>query len=283
MCAICGIGFMKDHSLRTPQVIKEIISNLLIECQKGGRQATGVSIMTEKEAHVLRRPVNGTHFVSLPEYADFLRETIQFKKGQEILSVIGHCRFPTKGDPSNHFNNHPIVCDRIVGVHNGCIGNDDELFAEHGMKRIAEVDTEIIFSLINHHKTLGKSTHEAVVATTNQIQGSYACAMQDLSNPYALYLFRAFGPTDIKYFPSLGVVFFATSQTFIENSVRFANLGVSNSVNYPNDTGIIFDLFKKKISRYEIKVENDTPMLSPKQKRRAGFITGGNHHHVWPD
>jgi glucosamine 6-phosphate synthetase-like amidotransferase/phosphosugar isomerase protein len=78
----------------------------------------------------------------------------------ELLASIGlppsatqallHVRDYTKGHPSIEANNHPIRHGRVVGIHNGIIVNDDELFARDGIERAEPgmtVDSEIIFAL----------------------------------------------------------------------------------------------------------------------------------------
>lgn len=47
---------------------------------------------------------------------------------EQTLCILGNTRDMTKGDPSNNYNSHPIVAGRIIGVHNGHIYNDDNLF-----------------------------------------------------------------------------------------------------------------------------------------------------------
>jgi glucosamine 6-phosphate synthetase-like amidotransferase/phosphosugar isomerase protein len=256
------------------------MTNLLIECQSNGRAATGLSILNTKEAHVLRRAKNATHLVSTEEYKNFMKENIDLKGSDGVQSIIGHCRWPTKGDPSNHYNNHPIVTEDIIGIHNGAISNDDELFEAHRIKRIAEVDTEIIFALINNYKKKGNNTSEAIIKATNQLSGSYACALQDINNPYALYLFRAFGPTSVAYFPSMHIVIFATNLSYIKRAVQGLSLGVFTLVDYSNDTGVIFDLYRKKMSRFDINIEGGS--YSRERSRTVGLLMGEGCH-VWPD
>lgn len=50
----------------------------------------------------------------------------------------------------NPFNNHPIRSSQIVGVHNGMLWNDDEIFDDMGINeyRQGEVDSEAIFAAL---------------------------------------------------------------------------------------------------------------------------------------
>src|SRR5436305_13560073 len=64
--------------------------------------------------------------------------------------LLVHVRDYTKGHPSLAANNHPIRHGSVVGIHNGIIVNDDELFARESIEHAeAEmtVDSEIIFAL----------------------------------------------------------------------------------------------------------------------------------------
>jgi glucosamine 6-phosphate synthetase-like amidotransferase/phosphosugar isomerase protein len=68
--------------------------------------------------------------------------------------VLIHTRDHTKGHPDIDANNHPIRHGAVVGVHNGVIANDDELFARYGLARHEEqmtVDSEAIFALMELH------------------------------------------------------------------------------------------------------------------------------------
>jgi hypothetical protein len=70
--------------------------------------------------------------------------------GTNSQSVLIHTRAATQGRPENNLNNHPIVHGSIVGIHNGIVYNDDDLFKHFGWERNAQVDSEAIFAAINH-------------------------------------------------------------------------------------------------------------------------------------
>src|SRR5678816_3424533 len=69
---------------------------------------------------------------------------------QIATQLLVHVRDYTKGHPRVVANNHPIRHGAVVGIHNGTIANDDELFAAHGIARAEPsmtVDSELIFAL----------------------------------------------------------------------------------------------------------------------------------------
>ena len=64
-----------------------------------------------------------------------------------------HVRDYTKGHPTIEANNHPIRHGSVVGIHNGIIVNDEEIFARYGFERAhpdMTVDSEAIFALAEH-------------------------------------------------------------------------------------------------------------------------------------
>lgn len=78
----------------------------------------------------------------------FIKDTLSVPRN--ATEVILHTRFATQGSETNNDNNHPIRVGPVVGVHNGVISNDWQLFNRMGIKdkRQAEVDTEAIFAAI---------------------------------------------------------------------------------------------------------------------------------------
>ena len=97
--------------------------------------------------------------------------------------VLLHTRDHTKGHPGIDANNHPIRHGSVVGVHNGVIANDDELFARYGLERHEDgmtVDSEAIFALMELHR------HEPRIL--RKLHGTMAAAWLDERTDDTLYL-----------------------------------------------------------------------------------------------
>ena len=107
---------------------------------------------------------------------------------QPATQALIHVRDYTKGHPSIEANNHPIRHGSVVGVHNGIIANDDELFADEGIERHhadMSVDSEIIFALVEREHG-GPHVFKRFV-------GSMATAWMDERRPGVLFLVRGVG------------------------------------------------------------------------------------------
>ena len=99
-----------------------------------------------------------------------------------------HVRDYTKGHPTIAANNHPVRHGSVVGVHNGIILNDEEIFERHGFERDAPrqtVDTEAILAL-------AESTGSSVEAL-EELRGSMATAWVDERREETLFVARGVG------------------------------------------------------------------------------------------
>jgi glucosamine 6-phosphate synthetase-like amidotransferase/phosphosugar isomerase protein len=102
--------------------------------------------------------------------------------------VLVHVRDYTKGHPTIEANNHPIRHGSVVGVHNGIIVNDEEIFARYGFERAhpdMTVDSEAIFALAEH----AEGSPEAL----EELHGAMATAWLDERMASVLFLARALG------------------------------------------------------------------------------------------
>jgi len=101
--------------------------------------------------------------------------------------LLVHVRDYTKGHPRIEANNHPVRHGAVVGVHNGIIVNDDEIFERHGWERDEPemtVDSEAIFALVESRQD---------EAALEELHGSMATAWIDERRPDELFLARGVG------------------------------------------------------------------------------------------
>jgi glucosamine 6-phosphate synthetase-like amidotransferase/phosphosugar isomerase protein len=106
----------------------------------------------------------------------------------DATQVLVHVRDYTKGHPRIEANNHPIRHGAVIGIHNGIIVNDEEIFSRYGFTRALPemtVDSEAIFALAEH----SESSSEAL----EELYGAIATAWLDERVPSTLFLARALG------------------------------------------------------------------------------------------
>jgi glucosamine--fructose-6-phosphate aminotransferase (isomerizing) len=158
---MCGIGAFQivENEINAKRLAQALLKGLTPR----GRDASGVAWHddNENQTYIQKMDMSGV------ELAKCLEE--------EIGSTgIVHTRFATQGDPSNNMNNHPIDAKGIIGVHNGHISNDKELFnnihASSDYRRQAEVDSEAAFAYLAH----GDSSKKDLYQRLRDIRGGAA-------------------------------------------------------------------------------------------------------------
>jgi glucosamine 6-phosphate synthetase-like amidotransferase/phosphosugar isomerase protein len=105
----------------------------------------------------------------------------------DATQVLVHVRDHTKGHPTIEANNHPVRHGVVVGIHNGIIANDEEIFAEFGFRRWERsmtVDSEAIFALVEW---------DASPRVLERLRGTMATAWLDERRPGELRVARGVG------------------------------------------------------------------------------------------
>jgi glucosamine 6-phosphate synthetase-like amidotransferase/phosphosugar isomerase protein len=106
----------------------------------------------------------------------------------DATQTLVHVRDYTKGHPTIEANNHPIRHGAVVGIHNGIIVSDEEIFARYGFGRAhpeMSVDSEAIFALAEYSESSCESLEE--------LYGAMATGWLDERVPSTLFLARAVG------------------------------------------------------------------------------------------
>ena len=208
MCGIAGYSLGLDSRVERTVAARALLAGI----PERGADAVGVAFRAPGASITVHKQRSG---------ATALLERITVPEPATQLLV--HVRDFTKGHPSLAANNHPIRHGTVVGVHNGTIGNDDELFDEHGIARAEPgmtVDSEIIFALAERSR--GRTA-----AALQQLYGSMAAAWLDEGRP-ELLLARGMGRP-----LWLGVgqreLFFASTRLALELVESYAGLKLKKS------------------------------------------------------
>ena len=173
MCGIAGYSLGFDSRVERTVAARALLAGIA----ERGADAVGYAFRAPDSRITVHKQRSG---------ATALLERIRVP--EEATQLLVHVRDYTKGHPSLTANNHPIRHGAVVGVHNGTITNDDELFDEHGIARAEPgmtVDSEIIFALAERSR--GRTA-----AALEQLYGSMAAGWLDDGRP-ELLLARGMG------------------------------------------------------------------------------------------
>lgn len=204
MCGIAGFNLAPEENVNATRLASE----LLLGIEERGRHATGVAYFDGDGAWVQKDALPATAFVK------------DLDMPAHTSNALLHTRFGTKGSRHDMANNHPIeIPGHVIGVHNGVVWNDDEIFAEVGTsRRIAEVDSEAIFAALAY-------LPGPIDYALGKVLGSAAIAWIDtLGDPGTMHLARISASPLIFAFTEGGSFIFASTASAIRRATTKAGL-----------------------------------------------------------
>jgi glucosamine--fructose-6-phosphate aminotransferase (isomerizing) len=160
----------------------------------------------------------------------------------DATQVLVHVRDYTKGHPTIEANNHPIRHGAVVGVHNGIIANDEEIFARYGFSRQEPemtVDSEAIFALAEHAEGRSEALEE--------LYGAMATAWLDERDASTLFLARGFG-RPLWIGTAAKELFFASTREALEVLERTLRLTLRKR---PVDEGTLLRVRNGRVTAHE--------------------------------
>ena len=178
---MCGI-----IAASTERSIGKLLIQGLYKMEYRGYDSAGIAMHTEDRV---------AHLRALGKVK--LLEDLMINEKPKGKVGIAHTRWATHGEPSE-VNAHPHQSnERIFIVHNGIIENYLELkdeLADKGYAFTSKTDSELIAHLLDSYLEAGSSLLEATKQLKDKLQGAYAIAALDHSDPNTLVLARHRSP-----------------------------------------------------------------------------------------
>ncbi len=178
---MCGI-----IAASTERSIGKLLIQGLYKMEYRGYDSAGIAMHTKNKV---------AHLRALGKVK--LLEDLMINEKPKGKVGIAHTRWATHGEPSE-VNAHPHQSnERIFIVHNGIIENYLELkdeLANKGYAFTSKTDSELIAHLLDSYLEEGSSLLEATKQLKDKLQGAYAIAALDHSDPNTLVLARHRSP-----------------------------------------------------------------------------------------
>jgi len=148
-----------------------------------GKEASGIAVKVDGVIHVFKEPVAASKMIKSKKYRNLFKTAIKNRAQVDghlnaPIAIVGHSRLQTNGPSEINSNNQPVVKEGSVGIHNGIIVNDKELwelFPE--IEKKYDVDTEVFLGLLQMFREKGESLAEATAHLFKCIEGSASVAV----------------------------------------------------------------------------------------------------------
>jgi amidophosphoribosyltransferase len=217
MCGLAGV--LLHPARRSAEVWREIVkvatANLVSNLERG-QEATGVAVIEANgRCQIFKQPIPAPELVKTAGYKQALSAV-----GSDTVCILGHTRAPTKGSRWRNINNHPLLAGHVVGIHNGVISNDDDIFAHLNLPRAGEVDSEVIFRLLDTMNPLKDSRKYLTLARKRigLLEGTFTTLSVDLRKPTRLLVLKNREPLCLHYERKSEALFFSSRYLFLRRA-----------------------------------------------------------------
>jgi glucosamine--fructose-6-phosphate aminotransferase (isomerizing) len=276
LCGIFGIVLSNPTEL-TGKELMSVTNSLFKLSESRGKEASGLALRFNDSIYVLKEPITSSRLVKTSKYKQLFNSTLNQAggNGHQLATpviVLGHSRLQTNGQSEINTNNQPVVKDGAIGIHNGIIVNDDQIWASYpALTKKYAVDTEALLSLIQMFRSQGKSIVESIRLAYEQIEGSASVAVT-FDDVNTLVLVTNTGSLYMALSQDAHMLIFASEKFILEqilNDKLLKNRFIGRSITHINaGQGFLVDLDLTKKQTFLLKDKTD-PITESRMSSKA--------------
>ena len=182
MCGIFGV-VVKPESEYSSQFIRKTLSVLAKQSESRGKDSSGLAFRDPQNHKftVYKGAIPIHQLLADGRVKSNLKSAFggddKSKPSKECYAVMGHSRLVTNGSQLHDENNQPVIKDGILGIHNGIIVNDAEIWNNHTeITRAFDLDTEALLALFKLHIINQNSFGQALNLVAKEVKGTFSNA-----------------------------------------------------------------------------------------------------------
>jgi asparagine synthetase B (glutamine-hydrolysing) len=263
MCGIFGIitGKFDTFSLKK---LEQMSSQLLLLSESRGKEAAGIAIKEKEKITVLKKDISAHAFIKTSAYKKLLWKNITTNP----YAIIGHSRLVTNGTQEREENNQPIIKEGLVGIHNGIIVNDADIWGKNkDVTRLYDVDTEALLSLMRKNQN-AKDWETAINKTLKEIIGTVSTAI--LSNDHnTIPLFTNNGSLYYIKNDTKKYLIFASERYILEQFCKKQCFNTENITKLEPNTSMVIDENFTLCNSTKIVTQEKTPIIHIARQKNA--------------
>jgi len=286
MCGIFGVVVGKDERV-SPELAGSVIRKLYECSQTRGSEAAGLALHDGRTIDVLKQAGTADAFLASAKFGELFSRAIarvaelRERGTDSALAWTGHTRLVTNGFQSNSDNNQPVVARGTVGIHNGIIVNDAELWRRHpDLQQKTEVDTEVLVRLLRKFLDEGGDLASATQRAFAEVFGAASIAF--LFDAYdALLLATNTGSIHYLTNERRTLFVFASERFILQRLAREVDLekaaGPLHTVQLPAFQAIAVSLRDLSLEVFPTALANGRVRTTPRVERRSPPLAVVDH------
>lgn len=267
MCGLCGIviGNKARRSTAEIDALADTFIRLLLGSEHRGPYATGVAwVKRNGTMQVTKKPLPACSFIQSEAFIEWLLGV-----DQQVLYLMGHTRWPSRGSVLNPKNNHPLVlpivdksllldkdavaatnCSSLGQValtHNGTITDHTYHLKQMGFPRTTQVDSELLARIAQQHSGQDGLNLDAFLADLAPLGGSMSLALMATTRPEEIILIKGNMPLEVRINPHSRTLLYASEVRILDQTI--GNEAEWESLPMAHGEGLIINTHDWKMRR----------------------------------
>ena len=238
MCGLAGVIRNKNKEADWKDIWDStmLFEKILVNAQSRGRHASGYAIINSDGFNLYKRPISASNLIKTKKHLNLMQDNV----GHYTHAILGHTRYATQGTPQVSYNNHPIRVGSIIGTHNGSIWNDNELSDKFNFIRNGQVDSEILFHLIE-----SCNLNDFIDNKLPNVNGLISSIWSDIDEPNIIYVLKGNKPLSMVYSSQFDSFFYASLDEHLKDIKGAYPIELNENTLYKIDTdGLSMEEYK---------------------------------------
>jgi glucosamine 6-phosphate synthetase-like amidotransferase/phosphosugar isomerase protein len=213
MCGLAGVILGKKRRTRKElDALTETFIKLLVSSEYRGPHATGVAwVKNDGTMDMVKEPLNAWRFVKCNDFRDWLNGI-----DNKVTYLIGHTRWPSRGNVKNYNENHPIWTEPVLLTHNGTIHEHYLHYIRLKLKHTTRVDSELLARIAQRHASDGGINMVNFIRDIELLDGSISLAMVNVLKPNEIILMKGNMPLEVRFHKKKNVLIYASEAKILD-------------------------------------------------------------------
>lgn len=251
MAHVFGMALVSEHKVRSTYMLLTMLHSLFGGVGKGPSKSAGLVVACGNGITTIKDRKHAVDFIKDPNVEGLVKSKMELTGANRLTVLLGHSHALLEPNASD-IDIHPIVCNKIVGVHSGHIRNASDIFSTFQVVREGRYSGEAFFRLLNllyyrYSNLHTQPMRSAAARVVHTAEGSFLTSWVCKDNPYLLWMASSVSGLIIRYYKTIGLLVFGDDPGCLDKAVQGFELGDYDFIAAEKETLIGIDLHSRTI------------------------------------